>query len=106
MALYVGTYGVQFIFGVGFNMSAYTGLEMTFTKPDDTTLVVTNPAVALGLIDVETDVGNFLANEYVTYTFTVGQLSLAGSWHVRLKYTAANVQLFSKLGRFTVCALD
>jgi hypothetical protein len=106
MTLFVGTYGVQFLFGVGFNMSAFTGLELTFTKPDNTTLVVTNPAVGLGVVDIDTDVGTFLANQYVTYTFTIGQLNLAGNWHVRLKYNDATRQLFSKQGRFVVCALD
>jgi len=106
MTLFVGTYGIQFQFGVGFDMSAFTALELTLTKPDDSTIVVTNPEVALGATDVETTVGLFLANEYVTYTFTIGQLDQAGSWHVRLKYTDATPrELFSKLGRFVVCSL-
>ena len=106
MTIFVGSYGVQLRFGVGFDMSAFTGLELTFTKPNNTTLVVTNPAVALGTTDVLTEVGTFLANQYVTYTFTAGQLDQAGNWHVRLKYNDATKQLFSKRGRFTICALD
>lgn len=105
MTIYVGSYGVQILVGVGMNLSAFTALELTFTKPDGTTLVVTNPAVAVGGADVVTDVGTFLATQYLTYTFTVGQLSLAGNWHVRLKYTDATRLLYSKQGRFVICAL-
>jgi len=105
MTIFVGSFGVQIRFGVGYDMSAFTGLELTFTKPDNTTLVVTNPAVELGALEIVTEVGTFLPNEYVTYTFTIGQLDQAGNWHVQLRYTDATKQLFSKRGRFTICTL-
>lgn len=108
MTIFVGSYGIQLVFGVGYNMVAFTTLELTFTKPDDTTLVVNNTSpspVALGGTDLPTDVGVFLTNQYVTYTFTAGQLDQSGNWNVRLRYVDANKQLYSKQGRFVLCAL-
>lgn len=88
----VGDYGDRAVFGTGFggagfDMSAFTTLTLTFTRPDNTTLVVSNPAVALGSGTYTLPSGQTYANhQYVTYTFQPGDVTVAGPWKVRLTY--------------------
>lgn len=88
----VGDFGNRLVFGTGyggagFDLSSFTGLTLTFTKPDNTTLVVTNPAVAVGASPYTLPNGQvFNTHQYVTYSFLAGQVSVAGSWSVRLDY--------------------
>lgn len=96
----VGEYGVIFQMGVSFNMSAFTSLSLTFTKPDLTTLTV---IPSLGVVQISTPEGIFSANTYVTYTFLNGQVNQIGDWTVRLTYMDATpAKLISTIGSFIV----
>jgi hypothetical protein len=101
----VNDFGVIFRFDTNFNMSAFTGLKLTFFKPDGVTTMVRDETtgVALGLADANTDLGTFLAFQYVTYTFLVGEVDQAGDWTVYLTYDQApTIELTSSSWTFTV----
>jgi hypothetical protein len=101
--------GIIFRGASSFDMSSETALEITFTKPDATTLVVdksSSPnAVSLETSPVTgTVLGDIAANESVKYTFASGDLDQSGEWTARLKYTDATKTLISAIGNFTVNA--
>lgn len=100
-----GEYGVQIVLGTGFTMTGSTSLQLVFTAPDGTTFTRTNPAVAI----VNAPYGqpapfNFLANQYLTYTTVLGDVTQAGLWTVRGHYLASGVLLISTPANFTVNA--
>lgn len=96
----INEYGVVLQFGTSFDMSSYTSLSLTFTKPDLSTLTVT-PTLGVGA--VSTPLGSFATHTYVTYTFLSGQVNQAGSWSARLTYQDATpARLISDVGTFTV----
>ena len=98
----VGDYGVVFRLNVSFDISGFSTLTLTFTKPDKTTLVV-NSGITVGNIDVVTPDGTFLANQYALYTFTSGQVDQSGNWSARLTYVdSLPRQLISNPATFTV----
>jgi hypothetical protein len=99
----VGEYGVDFLLGTGFDLSAYSTLTITFTKPDKTQMVVTGASVTISSSPVSTSAGNFAGNTYAIYVFQNGDVDQAGLWSVRLAYTAAGpVHLTSDITTFTV----
>lgn len=99
----VNEYGVQFVLGVSFDMSANTGLSLIFTKPSGDVLTVTNPAVTIAASPVTTTAGVFAANTYFLYTFVSGDVDEAGSWTVRGTYDASGpVHLISDAATFTI----
>ena len=99
----VGEYGVQFVLGTSFDMSANTSLSLTFTKPDGTTLTVSNPDVTIDAAPITTTAGTFDANTYFLYTFESGDVNQSGDWSVRGTYNAAGpVHLISSIGYFTI----
>ena len=103
----VNEWGVELLFSTGFDMSAFTAISMIFTKPDGTTLTVTNPgttALIVGTADAVTTLGTFLAHKYLQYTFQNGDVNQAGSWSVRVTYTDATQHLISDSTTFTVGA--
>ena len=96
----VNEYGVVLQMCVSFDMSAYTSLSFTFTKPDSTTLTV---AGVLGTNTIATPLGTFTANTYAYYTFVQGDVTQVGEWTVRLTYLDASpAKLISTVGTFTV----
>jgi len=101
----VGEYGLAHNLNVNYNISAFTTLSMVYTRPDGTLITrtgadVTVPAVAL----VTTDMGTFAANQYAKHIFKVGDLTLAGTYTVRLTYTDATKRLVSDQTSFVVSA--
>lgn len=109
----VGDFGDRLVFGTGFgtggfDMSSYTGLVLTFTKPDLTTLVVdTSNGVALGSGTYTLPSGQtFASHKYVTYTFIEGDIDVAGAWKVRLTYQQDNasppISVTSNIANFAV----
>lgn len=98
----VNDYGVLFVFGVGENLSAFSGLTLEFTRPDGSVLNVVSPAVSTAATPITTPAGVFLAEEYAQYTFIPGDVSVAGVWSVRLVYDAPGVHLTSNATTFTV----
>ena len=85
-ALNVNTWGVPILFGAGIDISLYTALTLTFTKPDGSTLVVTNPLVSVPSVDEETSDGLFPANTYAQYYTRPGDINETGTWEARLTY--------------------
>jgi hypothetical protein len=101
--LNVNEWGVAFVFSTGFNMASFTSISITFTKPDQSTLTVANPAVTVPNFDLPTTDGTFPANEYAKYIFVLGDVDQAGDWSARVTYNDATPQhLISDVGTFTI----
>lgn len=108
----VGNYGNTFVGGTGFSgsgfdMSAYTELSLVFTLPDNSEFTVTSPDVALGSGNYTLPDGRiFNSQQYVTYSFVQGQVTVAGPWKVRLIYDNSIAtppeHFISSLGNFVV----
>lgn len=99
----VGEWGISYNLNVNYNISAFTTLSLTFTRPDGTSFTrtgsdVTAPAVPL----VTDDSGTFAANEYAKYVFKAGDLSVDGVYIVRLTYEDATKHLVSDFADFVV----
>jgi len=96
-------YGIVFVFWTGgFNLSAFTSLELTFTKPNGTVLTVMNPAVSISGSPLTTPLGVLDPDTYALYTFAAGDINLPGQYGVRLTYQSTGVQLISDPTVFTV----
>lgn len=91
-------YGIVLKFGTGFDMSGNTSLSLVFTRPDGTSLTVTNPAVTVG----SGAYGSFADKEYLNYTTVSGDINQAGTYTVRAIYNASGVHLISDPGTFVV----
>jgi hypothetical protein len=95
MSLTVGEVGKTFRVAAGFDMSSFTELTLTFTKPDLTTSVKTQTGgeVTLGAGVTDPDLGVLAANTYVEYEIETGFLDQSGDatddnpWKVYLTYT-------------------
>ena len=97
-------YGVDFIVGTSFDMSAQTDLQITFLKPDCTTTLVA--AATLGTTNLNTEFGLFAANTWAFYTFSNGDLDQSGEWKAQLRYQdAVPTQLYSDIATFNVVEL-
>jgi len=75
----------------GYDMSAFTELEIFFTQPDGTKVIkATADGVIIGPGVTDPDLGVLLANEYVEYPTEAGFLIEAGTtWDAYLQYTNA-----------------
>lgn len=91
-------WGVVFRLNTNYDMSGNTALSLTFTKPDGTTLTVSNPSVTAP----NSTASGFDANEYFQYTFVDGDVDQDGPWSVRGTYTDANKVLKTPSVNFTV----
>lgn len=98
----VNEYGILCLFSVGLDLSANTALSIEFTKPDGSQLIVTNPDVTMGTVDVVTSFGLFPANQYLQYTFADGNVDQAGLWTARATYTDSSKYLISDPATFVV----
>jgi len=88
MALTIGEVGKTIRVAAGFDMSSNTGLTLTFTLPDGTTVSKTTAdGVALGAGVTDPDLGVLAANEYVEYEVESAFLNQSGAWKVYLTYT-------------------
>ena len=98
------------------DVSTNTGLEMiiqpelgrsinsnTLTLKPMGAVVVTNPDVAVGVVDVVVDDETYLANEYLEYTIKANDLSKSGIWRVKgaADITPTN-RVVGDYSRFTV----
>lgn len=98
----VGEYGIVYNLNVNFDISGFTSLSLTFTKPDLTTFTVTNPLVSVGTVSIFTSQGIFSPNQYATYKFALGDISLPGTYSARLTYVDASKRLISDANNFVV----
>jgi hypothetical protein len=99
----VNEYGVVFAFYVAFDISGFTTLKITFTKPSGGILTVMNPDVTAPNTQLVTPAGTFPANEYAKYVFALGDVTESGLWSARVTYDVApSLQLISNVGTFNV----
>jgi len=87
MTLRVGESGKNILVVAGYDMSSYTELTLTFTKPDGTSVSkATADGVAIGAGETIDGV-SYTANEYVYYPVEAAFLDTAGTWCVYITYT-------------------
>lgn len=98
----VNEWGVHAVFSTGFDMRGYTALSMIFVKPDGTELIVTNPDVTVGSMDINTAFGLFPANRYLSYTTKPGDIDQVGGWEWRVTYLDSSQYLTSDIATFTI----
>lgn len=103
MTVNVGEFGLALNLNVNYNISgatAGTGLSLSITRPDNSAFSGT-PVV--GTVDLVTpDQGTFLANQYAIYLIQPGDLTLPGTYRIRLTYTDASKRLVSDVTSFDV----
>lgn len=101
-----GEFGVACVFSTSYDMSAFTTISMKFTKPDGTTLLVTNPSVTVPNTNLVTALGTFTANQYAQYYFQTNDLNQLGVWYCRVIYDKSTasppLHLISNQSSFTV----
>lgn len=99
----VGEYGISYNLNVNFNISGFTSLSLSFTRPDGTSFARVNGDVIVPAVPLVTDdLGTFAAYEYCSYLFKVGDLTVDGEYLVRLAYTDASKHLVSDVASFEV----
>ena len=85
----VDEYGNVLRFNVGEDISSTTNiLKITgpYTSNKELILGVAD-GLAVGTIDISLPDGDYLANQYVTYTFQEGDIDIQGVWQARLSVT-------------------
>ena len=107
MSIVVGEVGKAFRLSTnGFDMSAYTGLTLNFTKPDGTTLTKTeasaNPvsAPATALVN-DPDLGNQAASTYFEFTTIATDFDQSGTWEVCGIYTDATPKIYHTIASYS-----
>lgn len=98
----VGEYGLAFNMNVNYDLSSYTTLSLAFTRPDGTVFTATNPQVTISASPLTTTLGTFAANQYVNYITATGNITVPGTYSVRLTYTDSTKRLISDTATFTV----
>ncbi len=88
MSISVGEFGYPWRLSTnGLDMSSFTGFELNFTKPDDSTLqkdeASANPvsAPAVALVN-DPDLGSQSASTYLEFTPVVADFDQEGTWNV------------------------
>lgn len=98
----VGEYGIAHNVNVGYDISGKTSLILSYARQDGTTFTVNDPAVTVGTVPITTTSGPFAANQYCVYVFKNGDLTVPGTYTVRLTYNDATKHLISDPVTFTV----
>ena len=100
MTIKDGEIGKLVVVNANYNLSGYTELKLSFTKPDLTVVEVTTangvsaPAVDL-TVDVDGVPTTFLANQYWQYPTESGVMTPAGTnWKVHGEYIDATPKDF------------
>lgn len=101
MTVNVGEYGLALNVNVNFDITAATGLSLSFTRPDNSAF---SGACTVGQVDLAVPgEGTYLAGRYARYLIQPGDLTVPGEYTVRLTYTdAAPKRLISDNTSFTV----
>ncbi len=101
-----GEYGIACVFYTAYDMSAFTTLQIQFTKPVTSTVLTV--AATCPNVQVVTALGTFPANQYAQYFFVNGDLDELGVWSARVIYDEATatppLHLISNSSTFTVTA--
>lgn len=101
MTVNVGEFGLALNVNVNFDITAATGLSLSFTRPDNSAFSGT-PSVGVVDVVVPSD-GTYLAGQYARYLIQPGDLTVAGEYKVRLTYTDASPKrLISDVTSFDV----
>ena len=100
----VGEYGVIYAFSTGFDMSGFTTISLTVTRPDGTSFTRTNSSgVTVPASPITTTDGVFAANQYTRYAFLNGDINQVGQYTARVTYDDTTPQhLISDTGTFTI----
>ena len=98
----VGEYGIALNVLVSYNIAGFTSLGMEFTRPNNTAFVAAKPQVSVGSAPLSTPFGTFAANQYASYTFADGDLTVPGIYSVRVTCTDATKHLVSDAVTFTI----
>ena len=99
----VNEYGVVYAFSTGFDMSGFTSISLTITRPDLTTVTVTNSTgVTVPASPIPTTDGVFAANQYTRYVFANGDINQVGNYSARVTYNDGSQHLISDVGTFTI----
>lgn len=102
------TFGVDFVMGVGQDISTATDLEFHFTEPNTGTITVKPATLGSGdFIDPDdASVVLFPADTWAEYLIQDGDFTTNGVWSARLKVIGAVPdESFSKTVKFTVEAI-
>ena len=95
-------YGLTHNLNVAYDLSGYTGLVITYTRPDKSTFTAASPLVQINASPYNAAVGTFAGNQYARYTFVNGDLTVPGVYSARLTYTDQSKRLISDVVSFTV----
>lgn len=110
-------YGLVIRSNIGQDVLTNEGLEMTIQPEVGASMnatangfdipvgaiIVKNPLVTVGVVDVEVGDETFLANEYLEYTIQPNDLSKSGIWRVKGSVDiSSNNRAVSDFVRFTV----
>lgn len=98
----VGEYGIAHNVNVGYDISGKTSLILNYTRQDGTTFNATGSDVTVGTAPISTTSGPFAANQYCVYVFKAGDMTVPGTYTVRLTYNDATKHLVSDAVTFTV----
>lgn len=98
----VGEYGLTHNINVNYDLSNNQSLVIAYSLPNGTTFVASGTDVAVGAVALTTPDGVFPANQYCSYVFKSGDLSVSGIYSARLTYIDANKRLISDVVTFTV----
>lgn len=93
--MHVGEFGLPIVLNAALDMSTYPVLSIKFVRPNRSDLEVASPDVELGLVDIVTPIGTFLANKYAIYTFKENDLNMAGTWTCQLSCEVPGVKRLS-----------
>lgn len=98
----VGEYGIALNLNVNYGITNFVTLQLDITRPDGTLITRTSGVTTPNVPLVTTDAGTFAAGQYAVYLFQVGDLTVPGTYRVRLTYTDANKRLISDVTTFDV----
>lgn len=100
MTINVGEYGLALNLNVNYDLSSALSLQISIVRPDDS-IILGTPIMGTSYL-VTLDQGTFLANQYATYLIQPGDLTLPGTYRIRLTYTDASKRLVSDVTSFDV----
>lgn len=100
MSINVGEYGLAYRLNVSYDMSSNTSLSFEFVRPDKSVIVRDGVLGTAALVTEE--YGTFPANQYASYVFADGDLTLPGKYTARLIYNSPGKRLKSDIDGFMV----
>lgn len=97
-----GEYGIVHNILTGFDMSGSSAVSITYTRPNGTSFTASAPDVVVGSAPTSNGYVSFPANQYVSYVFKNGDISIPGDYTARAMYNDATKHLIASTVTFTV----